>query len=186
MVSASFDGQVKRLSLQYAPIVRVSGEDERERRESTFHQETDDEHEGHVHGSHWDPFYAEFDELIGNLQDVVNSGIMDAFFSADCSSSRKSPAAGIEWPEKTFYFSWPSSPFGLRAIVQPDSEGAEMKSLFPHVGCGMQYPVTLERVIVWSGGLEAQIEAVVGDVPITFFDCRYGEHGNLVSGGNHA
>ena len=53
-----------------------------------------------------------------------------------------------------------------------------MKSLFPHVGCGMQYPVTLERVIVWSGGLEAQIEAVVGDVPITFFDCRYGEHGN--------
>ena len=44
MVSASFDGQVKRLSLQYAPIVRVSGEDERERRESTFHQETDDEH----------------------------------------------------------------------------------------------------------------------------------------------
>ena len=80
MVSASFDGQVKRLSLQYVPIVRVSGEDERERRESTFHQETDDEHEGHVHGSHWDPFYAEFDELIGNLQDVVNSGIMDAFF----------------------------------------------------------------------------------------------------------
>ena len=32
MVSADFDGQVKRLSLQYAPLFRISNEDERKRR----------------------------------------------------------------------------------------------------------------------------------------------------------
>ena len=178
MVSADFDGQVKRLSLQYAPLVRISSEDERERRESTFHQETDEDHEGHVHGSHWEPFYAEPHELFGNVQAVVDAEIVDAF-SADYLSSHESLAAGIAWPEKAFYFSWPSRTFGLRMIAQANERSElEVASLFPHIGCGIRYPVTLKRVIVWSGGLEAQIDAVVGDALITFFDCRYGEHRN--------
>ena len=174
MVSADFDGQVKRLSLQYAPLVRISNEDERKRRESTFHQETDEEFAGRIYGSRFDPFYDESDEVIGNLQDVINAGIMDAF-STDHLSSRESLVTGIEWPKKAFYFSWPSSIFGLRAIALAEKAGLEIKSLFPHIGCGMQYPVTLKRIVVWPGGLEAQIEANMGDMPIIFFDCRYGE-----------
>jgi len=184
MVSADFDGQIKRLSLKYASMVRISSEGERERRESTFHQETDEEHEGHVHGSHWDPFYAEPNELFGNVQDVVDAGIVNAF-SAGHLSPRESLAAGIEWPEKASYFSWPSPTFGLRMIVQVnESSELEVKSLFPHVGCGIRYSITVERVIVWSGGLEAQIEAVVGDALVTFFDCRYGEHRNWYQEGS--
>ena len=175
IVSVDFAGEVKRLSLKRAPIVRISGEDERKRRESTFHQETDEEH---VHGSHWEPFYAEPDELFGNVQAVLDAEIVNAY-SVDFLSSRDSLAAGIEWPEKAYYFSWPSRTFGLRMIVRVNERSEpEMASLFPHVGCGMRYPITLERVVVWSGGLEAQIEAVVGEALITFFDCGYGENRN--------
>ena len=183
-VSVDFDGEVKRMSSKRAPMVRISSEDERGRRERTFHQEMDEEHEGHVHGSHWDPFYTEPDELFGNVQAVLDAEIVDAF-SADHLSSRESLAAGIEWPEKAFYFSWPSPTLGLRMIVRVNERSEpEMSSLFPNVGCGIQYPVTLDRVIVWSGGLEAQIEAVVGNALITFFDCRYGEHRNWYQKGS--
>ena len=89
IASVDFAGEVKRLSLKRAPIVRISSEDERKRRESTFHQETDEEH---VHGSHWEPFYAEPDELFGNVQAVLDTEIVNAC-SADYLSSRESLAA---------------------------------------------------------------------------------------------
>ena len=137
IASVDFTGEVKRLSLKRAPIVRISGEDERKRRKSTFHQETEEEHEGHVHGSHWEPFHAEPDELFGNVQAVVDAEIVNAY-SVDFPSSRESLAAGIEWPEKAYYFSWPSRTFGLRMIVRVNERSEpEVASLFPHVGCGM-------------------------------------------------
>ena len=177
-VFVDFDGRTKQLVTKCAPMVHASSADEQERRESTFRQEMegDDDAVRHAHGSHWDPFFAKppFD----HVQDVVDSQIIDAF-SADCLPARESVDAGIEWPNKAFYFSWPSPTFGLRAIVQVDGDGTpELKTMFPHVGSGLPYPMTLEEVVVWPDGVEAQIEANLGGAAVDFFDCRYGENRN--------
>ena len=177
-VSVDFDGQTTQIDTKIAPMVHVSSADEQERRENTFHQETegDDDDVRHARGSHWDPFFAEppFD----HVQDVLDSQIIDAF-SPNCLPSRESVDAGIEWPDKAFYFSWPSPTLGLRMIVQVDGDGTpELKTMFPHVGSGLPYPMTLGEVVVWPDGVEAQIEANLGGATVDFFDCRYGENRN--------
>ncbi len=173
-VSVDFDGQVYRLSTA-TPLVRISSKEEQARRESTFRQETDSK--GHFLGSHWEPFCDDIDEVIAKMQDVLGSRIINAF-SADCLRRHESLAAGVEWPQELIYFSWPSSMFGMRAVFYVNEGQPKLKSFFPHIGYGMQYPVTLKRVVVWLGGVEAQVEAKVGGVPIIFFDCRYGENRN--------
>ena len=178
-VSVDFDGRTKQLVMKFAPMVRVSSEDERERRKSTFRQEMEgDDDKGHAHGSHWDPFFADPKDVLGQVQNVVESQIIDAF-SASYLPSRESVDAGIEWPDKAFYFSWPSSTLGLRAIIQVDGDGtSELKSMFPNVGGGLPYPITLNEAVVWPGGVEAQIKAGLGGALVVFFDCGYGENRN--------
>jgi len=175
-VSVEFDNQVEKLSTTHGALVRISVKDEQARRKNTFRQETEEE-ENHFRASHWEPFYDEWDEALLNVQAAIDAGTME-FFSADCLPRHASLIAGIEWPHRVFYFSGPSATCGMRVVIHEREGQLEVKALFPYVGRGAQYPVVLENVAVWPGGVEAQIDAAVGGAPITFFDCRYGEHRN--------
>lgn len=175
-VSVKFDDQVSPLSITHDSLVQISIKDEQTRRKNTFRQETEEE-ENHFRGSHWESFYDESDEALLNVQAVLDSGTMD-FFSADCLPQHTSLIAGIEWPQRVFYCSGPLATYGMRVVIHEREGQLQVKALFPYVGHGLQYPVVLENVVVWPGGVEAQIDVTVGSVPITFFDCRYGERRN--------
>ena len=176
-VPVDFDGEVRVFAMAAAPLVRVSEREERARRLDTFHQEREGERE-HFPGSHWEPFYKTSRQAIADMQAVLDAETMDRF-SSDCLPPRASIAAGIEWPQDPVYFTGPAPELSMRAIIQVDASGEpELLAFFPYVGLGQQHTIAIERVTVWPGGLAAQIDGVMGDVAVSFFDCRYGENRN--------
>lgn len=46
-------------------------------------------------------------------------------------------------------------------------------NLFPFYTEGSQQRIIIDKVYVWESGVEAQVEAILGDVCITFFDILY-------------
>ena len=175
-VPIDFDGEVQVFAAA-APFVRVSEQEEQARRRDTFHQEKEGECE-HFPGSHLEPFYRTFDRAAAKIQAVVDAE-MTGRFSPDCLPPRASMAASIEWPADPVYFTGPEPQLSMRAIVQVNASGEpELVAFFPYVGGGQQCAITIERVTVWPGGLEAQIDGAVGAAAVSFFDCRYGENRN--------
>lgn len=176
-VPVDFDGAARVLNADAAALVRVSEREELARRRDTFHQEREGECE-HFLGSHWKPFYRTPRRAAANVQAVLDASIMSRF-SPDCLPPRVSSAAGIEWPADPVYFTGPEPGLSMRAIIQVDASGQPvLVGFFPCVGGGHHYTVMIERVSVWPGGLEAQIEGAVGAAAVSFFDCGYGEHRN--------
>lgn len=64
---------------------------------------------------------------------------------------------------------------GLACVnrINLDSRAAELASLFPMTLYGRQNRIRLRRIHLWRSGVEAQIEADVGEGSITFFDTDF-------------
>ncbi len=173
---------IRTLLVELAPISQVLPEDEQVRRKNTFYQETKEEYQ-HSCGSYWDPFYDDLADAMLNVEDYNDSATIYEF-SGDVLPESVSSATGIEWPQQVFYFESSALSPTVRMVTSVRDGDTQIETIFPLVtGHGKQYTITMNKVIVWPRGFEAQIEASIGAVPITFFDCEYGQHRNLYQEG---
>lgn len=134
--------------------------------ENTFFNEPADQ--PHYLGSHWDAF-CDDKEILKALPDYLGKAIpangYGGFF--------KSPLAGRDNAKTFFQLNTPNQEMGLSAVLEVTPENNVIKTLFPFCTKGKQNGVIIERVHVWDGNCEAQIEGRWGDTTICFFDTRF-------------
>lgn len=134
---------------------------------STFKADGDDAQ--HYLGSHWDPFVEDSKELMKRLPEIVSQAMVQTGYGADRKPTRPLPES---WP-KGFELVWPLRAQGLALILRAEEDANMIVSLFPFFGTGSQHLLTLQSIVVWDGGLEAQITAGLGDGEVTFFDTQF-------------
>jgi hypothetical protein len=124
----------------------------------------------HYHGSHWKPFFDEARQILVRLPEILPQSLVMTGFADDRPAPRDIPG---DW-RKARYLSWPLRERGILAVVAARQDGtSEVASLYPAVSIGTEVTLTLKRAIVWKGGVEAQIEASLGDASVCFFDTLY-------------
>jgi len=134
--------------------------------ESTLEYETADQ--PHYMGSHWVAFCddnAILKALPVHLQNAIVLEGYGSFF--------KSPLCERSTFQPFFQLHSPNHDMGLSVVVEPSPEQNLLRTVYPFYGHGKQNGLIIERVIVWDGGCEAQIEAIWGGAEICFFDTRY-------------
>lgn len=174
-IGIAFDGGgealVRRETLeQDAPVAEAPVEVRRESLpwpESTFIPEHDDAR--HFLGSHWDPFVEDSKVIMKRLPEMLPNALLQTGYGEDRKPSRRVPD---DWP-KGFQLVWPLRVQGLALTLHIKEEANMIVSLFPFFATGSQHTLTLREVIVWDGGLEAQITAGWGEGEVTFFDTQY-------------
>lgn len=138
--------------------------------DSTFVAEADDAQ--HFMGSHWDAFHEEGVTLfLKQMPAIVAEAALLSGFGEFYMPARQQPDAWVNgthlvWPEQNRLM-------GLAITLRFNTETNELVSFYPYVDAGIQITICLDRVRVWDGGVEAQIDAVWGEAPITFFDTAF-------------
>ena len=135
--------------------------------ESTF--EWEDEDREHYCGSHWDPFYDSADAVLQRLPDIIPKSTRLMPFGDTYSGPYEIPQS---WP-KGLQLCWPNPQRGLVTTLRASEGAVEVANVSPYVEAGVQVALEIERVHVWSGGAEAQIEATWGEAPVSFFDLAF-------------
>jgi len=141
------------------------------RDEATFIRESEEE-SSHFPGSHWEPFFDNTDEVFEMLPGIMPEALPMTGFSDDHDTVHSPYPPEPDFPDG-FYLSWPLRKLGLVAALRMVGDANHIESLFPYAGRGSEHTLTLERVHVWPGGLEAQIEASLDGATIEFFDCMF-------------
>ncbi|HMN44174.1 MAG TPA: hypothetical protein PKE27_06370 [Povalibacter sp.] len=59
------------------------------------------------------------------------------------------------------------------ALSRNPGEANQFRSMFPYCKDGMSHDVELKRVLVWADGVEAQLEARIGNASISFYDTEF-------------
>lgn len=140
----------------------------------------EDEDGKHSPGSHWKPFYDDIAEILGRISDILPQSLEQVAFSDNHPVRRACPP---EW-QKAVYWTWPLRVHGLTSVVRlSPSSPNELVSLFPFYAEGIQHRIVIDKVHVWKSGVEAQIEAALGDASITFFDTLYAKNRNWYESG---
>ncbi|MBI5892920.1 MAG: hypothetical protein HZB79_04610 [Deltaproteobacteria bacterium] len=178
IVTVDFDqAGTKRLALQYACLrfATPAEEDAAKPGGKAYEKwlETfvfDDEKVKHSLGSHWEPFYDDTTSVIKQIPDILPKSLEQVAFSDARPAPRACPP---EW-QKAVYWTWPLRVHGLISVVRLSPvKPNELVSVFPFCAEGIQHRIVIDKVHVWESGVEAQIEAVLGDASITFFDTLY-------------
>lgn len=142
-------------------------------RKQTFEYQDNQEH---YMGSHWDSFYeeGEFDNIIGKVLSVLNkSMLLEGYKKEELSFGYDS-----SW-EIGFTQLVPSNnQQGFCVVQKVDKENEEINvmSMFPYFDYGQKYELNLEKVFVWSNGLEGQVEVDLGFTTLTFYDTYFNNH----------
>lgn len=137
---------------------------------STFHFETEEAE--HFMGSHWDSFYEEgVQKILLQLPELFNTALLATGYGDIYKSPRTLPES---W-EIGFHLSWPVRTKGLMVTIVVDNEAKQNRviSLYPFWIEGNKQHLMLQKVVVWEGGVEAQITGQIGELSITFFDTLY-------------
>jgi len=107
-------------------------------------------------GSHWKPFFDDFRELAARLPKILpessSSACYGEFFPAPMQEHGS-------WVSVEDLF-WPLPRHGLMMTLRKDTDAAQLVSLFPNTGEGIEVTLRLKRVSVWESGVEAQVHAV--------------------------
>lgn len=186
-LSVRFDRYgTKWLVLKYAQLRRVTAEEEGavDAASSDWLNTFEFEESGnHAFGARWEPFFDDAGEFVGRLPQILPEAKLRQGYGDFYPPSRVCPS---HWP-KVSYLAWPDIHQGVLLAIKINEQGAsELVSLFPFWESGTEHTVTLDRVVVWPGGAEAQVECVIGDAEVTFFDALYAiNRGWYVSGGEY-
>lgn len=138
--------------------------------DSTFIQASGEDR--HFLGSHWDPFLENGSRiLMAQLPDKLEHAKLLGGFGDTYRPARPEPES---WP-KGAHLEWPEHGIDVVVVVTVrfEKDGNYLTSLYPYAAMGTQLTLKMERVKVWEGGVEAQIEASWREVHITFFDCEF-------------
>lgn len=139
--------------------------------DSTFVQEPADAQ--HYMGSHWAPFFDDVrTALFQELPTVVPEAAPLQGVGEVDETCRAEPA---EWAAGGRHLVWPGqgANVGLVMTLQLGEQANQLVSLYPYVAAGTPVTMVLDRVRVWEGGLEAQVDALWGEAMVTFFDTAF-------------
>ena len=141
----------------------------------TFEWET--EEHPHYMGSHWEPFFDDAGEIIDRLPEIIPQAQLHTCYSNVYSASRELPE---DWPEGFILFSPDRSAtrsdgldHGLLLTLLIRDNGNELVSCYPYCYVGTDATVKIDKVFVWHGGAEAQIEGTWNSNYIAFFDSSF-------------
>jgi hypothetical protein len=176
-VEVAFDGtdEQKLLVLKYALLRRVDVDEERaiaSQRAASFAESFSFEHDDeHASGSHWPPFYEDFKEsVIGRLPELLAQA--DVAMGVSSFDRYRAPPLPASWP-KGFKLRWPQQADSLHVLLRQTDSANMVTNLFPVIGRGTQETLVIDKVHVWTSGIEAQVAARLGDACITFFDTDF-------------
>lgn len=134
--------------------------------ESTFFNEPADQL--HYMGSHWKPF-CDNQEVLEDLPLYLSKAVvLDGY-----GNFFKSPLALQDARQPFFQLITPNRDMGLSVILESTPEGNMIRTLYPFCSKGKQNGLVIQRVHVWDGGFEAQIEADWYGASICFFDTKF-------------
>lgn len=139
--------------------------------DSTFVQEPADAQ--HYMGSHWEPFFDDVrSALFQQLPTIVPEASPLQRASGVDEACRAEPA---DWATGGRHLVWPGQDanLGLVMTLQLGEQANQLVSIYPYVAAGTPVTVALDRVRVWEGGLEAQVDALWGEARVTFFDTAF-------------
>jgi len=165
----------KRINPRYGRLTSLTPAEEALRRQEeiewleTFFFEN--ERAEHHLGGHWHPFFDDALAIIKQLPEILPKSLLQVA----CADNQKLPRHPIPslWPEG-IHLAWPLRTHGLMVTLKISEDGpSEFVSLYPSMVTGSQHRVRIDRVFVWNGGLEAQIEGNIAEMQVTFFDTLY-------------
>lgn len=136
--------------------------------ESTFvHKNTDARH---FLGSYWDAFFEDYESILRKLPAIVQSAeIWIGGVNQD--AHRRLPD---NW-SFGFVKAWPNHRQGVMMVISVGEQNV-LESFYPFATDGGQHSLTIRQINIWKSGVEAQIEAEIGETTITFFDIAYAKH----------
>lgn len=182
VVTVRFDhGGERRLSLKYANLSSVTLE--REARLLAQNEQdlvetfaAPDKPSSHGHGSHWEPFLDNANVLLKMLPEVLKRSLTIPCWADNARAGSTSFSLPPDEPRGTNVT--PSPSFGMMLVIQQaeHSRKNELVSAYPWVSGGVEHYVQLKKVYPWHNGLEAQIEASLGEMSIALFDSLYARH----------
>lgn len=137
--------------------------------ESTFIYEGDEA--SHYPDAHWEAFFddpktiieSNFPEIVKNAQPWIGG--------VNQKAPRPLPEGWVPGDVRA----WPNDRQGLMAVIS-HGERNVLRDIYPFITDGSQHTLILRQVNVWENGVEAQIEADLGESTITFFDVAYTKH----------
>lgn len=127
--------------------------------------------EDHFHGDHWAVLEAEAVEFCSLLPEIVAGGVLRDPFEVPRLYLPPEEPHGIN-------LTWPVPREGVVVAVRigRGEDPNEVMGVYPRIQLGTQHRVAIERVYPWEGLVEGQIEAILGDAVVTFFDVFYATH----------
>ena len=129
----------------------------------------EDEDQEHYCGSHWDPFFDNPEDIFEALPDIIPASVSLQTFGDTYPGTHDIPEG---WTMGG-HLCWPNANQGLIATLRTTASDTELMNVSPFVGDGIQAGIKIEKVHVWIGGAEAQIEGVWGEAPVSFFDLTF-------------
>ena len=147
------------------PPVELVDEPPRNWPESTFAFEVA-ETDSHSMGSHWSPFYDDPQQIVEQIPHILEQALPQSGYGEAFPALRQQPS---EWADG-WVMSWPYRNRGVATVIRKGRDVNEFASIFPFHDSGAQITLTLDRVIVWENGVEAQIEATIGPARVCFYD----------------
>ncbi|NMB99714.1 MAG: hypothetical protein GYA35_05465, partial [Thermoanaerobaculaceae bacterium] len=127
----------------------------------------------HFLGSHWKPFFDDPVEIVKHLPSILpKCSSYGCAFGSHHKPPREFP---LNW-RKAIILTYPRQCEGIKFVVANKEEQNFVESFYPFASGYKEYLLTLDRVLVWQSGVEAQITAAWKDFPITFFDTDFVEN----------
>lgn len=138
------------------------------RLEETFRES--DPKGAHGHGGHWEPFFDHSEQWLCGLQTIVEEASL-LVYPCDTQKQRVifDPAEPVG-----IIMAWPILRQGMGLVIKIMKDGPnEIVSAYPRVSDGVPYNLTVEKVHLWDGRLEAQIETSWAGASLVFFDTLF-------------
>ena len=129
----------------------------------------EDGNQEHYCGTHWEPFFDSVEEIFDRLPEILDASALLQTYGDFVTGPHEIPP---DWA-KGFCLSWPHHDRGLVIPFRMARDTNEFINITPYAGSGIQVSIEMEKVHVWAGGAEAQIDGIWGDLPVTFFDIGF-------------
>lgn len=123
----------------------------------------------HFMGSHWDPFEEDRTAVLKRLPEMLAKAQLQKGYGQFYAAVRAVPT---DWPRGA-HLIWPGPEHGVTVTLRSEKTANMVTSIYPCIGGASEVSVRIDRVLVWEGGVEAQIDAEWNGVPVTFFDTHF-------------
>lgn len=177
-VKIQFDkGSTKKLASSFARMKKVENNEEVEWVVSQdtfpgFIQKTEDAYHFAL-GTRWQIFFEDFESFFTNkLPEAIRNAEVSLSYSQNHKPLYKLPG---NTPDRIL-LNWPIPRNGIKLVLgrNPETQHAELFSLYPFSSDGVQHELKIERVLELEKHGEAQLDVVVNDeMHLTFFDSYY-------------